>query len=35
MNDMINNVTERYERFQKGDYSATIESDPSTSSATV
>ncbi|CAE6405302.1 unnamed protein product [Rhizoctonia solani] len=31
MNDMINNVLERYDRFQKGDYSATIEPTPSTS----
>ncbi|CAE6349092.1 unnamed protein product [Rhizoctonia solani] len=31
MNDMINNVVERYERFQKGDYSATIEPTASTS----
>ncbi|KDN33345.1 hypothetical protein RSAG8_13562, partial [Rhizoctonia solani AG-8 WAC10335] len=31
MNDMINNVLERYDRFQKGDYSATAEPTPSTS----
>ncbi|GAB1521072.1 ARF-binding protein [Rhizoctonia solani] len=31
MNDMINNVIERYERYQKGDYSATIEPVASTS----
>ncbi|CAE6488598.1 unnamed protein product [Rhizoctonia solani] len=31
MNDMINNVLERYDRFQKGDYSAAAEPTPSTS----
>ncbi|KAH7338476.1 VHS domain-containing protein [Rhizoctonia solani] len=35
MNDMINNVLDRYDRFQKGDYSATVEPTPSTSTAAV
>ncbi|KAJ1304989.1 hypothetical protein OPQ81_000032 [Rhizoctonia solani] len=33
MNDMINNVLERYDRFQKGDYSVTAEPAPSTSTS--
>ncbi|CAE6417104.1 unnamed protein product [Rhizoctonia solani] len=33
INDMMNNVLERYDRFQKGDYSATMEPTPSTSTA--
>ncbi|CAE6394447.1 unnamed protein product [Rhizoctonia solani] len=33
INDMINNVLERYDRFQKGDYSATAEPTPSTSTS--
>ncbi|CAE6418919.1 hypothetical protein ACGC1H_006157 [Rhizoctonia solani] len=35
INDMINNVLERYDRFQKGDYSATAEPTPSTSNTTA
>ncbi|KAG9120501.1 hypothetical protein FRC07_003972 [Ceratobasidium sp. 392] len=33
INDMINNVLDRYERFQKGDYTAVIEQTPSASGA--
>ncbi|KAG8767785.1 hypothetical protein FRC12_006048 [Ceratobasidium sp. 428] len=33
MNDMINNVLERYERYQKGDYTAVVEQTPSAAGA--
>ncbi|CAE7143685.1 unnamed protein product [Rhizoctonia solani] len=35
MNDMMNNVLERYDRFQKGDYSALAEPTSSTSNTTA
>ncbi|KAG9124409.1 hypothetical protein FRC07_011723 [Ceratobasidium sp. 392] len=33
INDMINNVLDRYERYQKGDYTAVVEQTPSASGA--
>jgi len=33
INDMINNVLDRYERYQKGDYTAVVEQTPSTTGA--